>query len=84
MEEKKRISQVNWDKVYKPKIQGGLGLRILRHLNMALWGKLAWKVSTGENMKWIHICQKKYLQDGSNFLKADQFGLWILERTPQN
>lgn len=39
---------------------------------MALRGKLAWKMGIRENRKWIHICQKKYLQDGFNFIKTEQ------------
>lgn len=36
MEEKRRIAQVNWAKVYKPKAWGRLGLRGLKQFNQAL------------------------------------------------
>ncbi|XP_057839248.2 uncharacterized protein LOC131049223 [Cryptomeria japonica] len=58
MEEKARISLVNWELVYKPKYMGGLGIRI-SDLNKALLTKITWNLVMG-NADSCKIMRAKY------------------------
>lgn len=64
MEEKKRLALVSWDKVYYPKINGGLVIRKISHFNKALMAKTAWKL-TCQDSDWGRIMRAKYLGQGS-------------------
>ena len=46
MNEKRRTHLINWDMVTKYKKQGGLGIRKMHNLNIALMAKLGWKLLT--------------------------------------
>ena len=46
MNEKRRTHLINWDMVTKYKKQGGLGIRKMHNLNIALMDKLGWKLLT--------------------------------------
>ncbi|KAF5200960.1 hypothetical protein FRX31_009452 [Thalictrum thalictroides] len=46
--EKKAIT-VSWDKCCKPVQEGGLGIRKLGDLNLAMLTKLAWQIMTGNS-----------------------------------
>lgn len=48
MEEKNRLSLVNWDIVFLPKTMGGLGIRKINALNKALISKVVWILAKGE------------------------------------
>ena len=50
-----------WDKVCRPKHNGGLGLRKTAVVNQAFQCKLAWKILTNQNSVWVHIMRTKYL-----------------------
>ena len=41
---KKRIHLITWDKVCKPKQEGGLGFRKAKEINLACMTKLAWEM----------------------------------------
>ena len=53
-EEKKKWALVAWDKIYKPKSHGGLGLHDPQILNKVLGEKLWWKCDL--NLKLLEIC----------------------------
>lgn len=48
-ETKKKYHLVEWKKVCTPKIEGGLGLRLLRLINNALLGKWFWRIGDATN-----------------------------------
>lgn len=48
---------INWEKVYKSKKEGGLGIRNLKTWNLTAMGKIAWYISVLLEslwVKWIH------------------------------
>lgn len=58
--DKKSMAYVAWDKVTTPLSLGGLGLRSLKEMNMALVMKALWKLSTGADSQWVKVMQLKY------------------------
>ncbi|KAL8162024.1 hypothetical protein V2J09_013513, partial [Rumex salicifolius] len=46
---------VRWGEVIKPKAMGGLGLRGMKELNVALNGKLAWRFMNNKNSVWADL-----------------------------
>ncbi|EOY32759.1 Ribonuclease H protein, putative [Theobroma cacao] len=59
----KKNHGVSWEKLCSPKEEGGLQLRNLRFLNLALLGKLGWRLLMDTNHLWVDMLQKKYLRD---------------------
>ncbi|CAN1808083.1 Putative ribonuclease H protein At1g65750 [Linum perenne] len=57
----RKIHNVNWDTVCKPKDQGGLGLRSARDLNKAFLMKLAWSLISRPNELWAKVLISKYM-----------------------
>ncbi|CAN1812312.1 Putative ribonuclease H protein At1g65750 [Linum perenne] len=57
----RKIHNVNWDTVCKPKDQGGLGLRSARDLNKAFLMKLAWSLVSRPNEFWAKVLITKYM-----------------------
>ncbi|GAU43075.1 hypothetical protein TSUD_194290 [Trifolium subterraneum] len=45
--QERKIAWVSWDKICRPKNRGGLGIRDLRVVNLALLGKWRWRVIVG-------------------------------------
>ncbi|CAJ2643293.1 unnamed protein product [Trifolium pratense] len=56
----KGIHLVGWDKIARPKIQGGLGIRPAREANICLLGKLVWDMVQSSNKLWVDLLSKKY------------------------
>ena len=61
------ISRTSWDQVCKPMMEGGLGIRDLRHWNLCFMAKLGWKFLTQPSKLWVKILKNKYCK-GSNFM----------------
>ncbi|CAN1353255.1 Putative ribonuclease H protein At1g65750 [Linum perenne] len=57
----RKIHNVNWDTVCKPKKMGGLGLRSARELNKAFLMKVAWNIITRPEELWVKTLVSKYL-----------------------
>ncbi|XP_021888529.1 uncharacterized protein LOC110807660 [Carica papaya] len=51
----KKYHLVSWEEIKKPVLRGGLGIRSLVYLNMALQGKWLWKFLTEEDKIWRKI-----------------------------
>lgn len=51
---------MKWRKACTPKIEGGLGLRLLRLMNNALLGKWLWRIGDDTNSLWKQIIVAKY------------------------
>ncbi|XP_048324699.2 uncharacterized protein LOC125421031 [Ziziphus jujuba] len=60
---------IYWSRVCQPKEAGGLGLRRLKNMNMALFNKLAWHLTTNENKLWVQALKAKYC-DGKPFMSC--------------
>jgi hypothetical protein len=63
----RNLSLKSWNSIYTPKILGGLGLRKIKEVNLALISKLGWKLLTGSESPWASQLSGKYLQSGSFF-----------------
>ncbi|CAN1826343.1 Putative ribonuclease H protein At1g65750 [Linum perenne] len=57
----RKIHNVNWETVCKPKSLGGLGLRSTRDLNKAFLMKVAWGIITKPEGMWASNLISKYL-----------------------
>jgi hypothetical protein len=56
----KRFHLENWNLVRSPKDHGGLGVRDIELVNIALGSKLLWRMVTGKNEWWKKALLKKY------------------------
>lgn len=63
------IPLISWDKVCRPKCEGGRGIRKVQDVNAASLAKLGWKVLKDPNNLWVRVVSAKYLAK-SNFLEA--------------
>ena len=59
-ETRKKWALVSWEKICKPKNQGGLGLDNLEILNKALGAKLWWRWVKDPKAQWESIWKEKY------------------------
>lgn len=62
----KAICFVKWEKLTRPKLEGGLGLRDLSIMNNALILKNVWKVISQNEAMWVLVMCAKYFP-GSSF-----------------
>ena len=51
---------MGWDTICKPKKEGGLGIRPLKQMNLALLGKWLWRIGEGLDGLWRHVLERKY------------------------
>jgi len=59
-EKRKKWALVAWEKIYKPKNHGGLGLDDLEVLSKALGEKLWWHWVKDPKAQWASIWKEKY------------------------
>ncbi|CAN1776729.1 Putative ribonuclease H protein At1g65750 [Linum perenne] len=57
----RKLHNVNWETVCKPKCLGGLGLRSARELNQAFLMKVVWGIITKPDELWASTLVSKYL-----------------------
>nr|KYP32892.1 Putative ribonuclease H protein At1g65750 family [Cajanus cajan] len=60
---------VGWDLVTTDKGVGGLGIKDLRLMNLALLGKLIWSMLHDHDKPWVEVLSSKYLK-GDSILNA--------------
>lgn len=60
MDGKKHLHMVDWDKITKPKQEGGLGSRKLTHMIKTCQTKLCWKFYKGDKELWCNVLWEKY------------------------
>ncbi|CAN1148633.1 Putative ribonuclease H protein At1g65750, partial [Linum perenne] len=65
----RKLHNVNWDTVCKPKNLGGLGLRSARELNEAFLMKVAWSFLVAPEELWVKAVSSKYLTRSEAGLK---------------
>lgn len=51
---------VSWKKIYRPKLHGGLGIRKLEDINIALPCKLRWSLENNFDLLWVKALKAKY------------------------
>ncbi|CAN1126042.1 Putative ribonuclease H protein At1g65750 [Linum perenne] len=68
-DEVRKVHLVSWEQICKPKDDGGLGLKMARHLNRAYMMKLAFIFFQEPQRLWVQVLQGKYLkEDAASFL----------------
>ena len=77
----KKIHRVGWQKVTKPKDEGGLGLQTAKGRNISLLAKLIWRLSTEKEALWVKALKHKYCnQQRERAISADRLPcsqVWI-------
>lgn len=66
---KRKISWVAWQKLCKPKAEGGLGFHDIAQFNQALLGKQAWRIWNQPSTLLAQILKYRYFGNGS-FLES--------------
>jgi len=51
---------VAWERLCKPKREGGLGIRSAKEMNNALLAKLGWRLLNTRDGLWVQILRKKF------------------------
>lgn len=63
-EEKKRMHLVAWERVTRPKMEGGLGIRSIRQTNAAFLAKLGWRVLAEPETMWSRVVRDNIVTIG--------------------
>ncbi|KAL9859832.1 putative RNA-directed DNA polymerase [Arabidopsis thaliana] len=58
--EKKRQHLLSWNRICRPKSEGGLGIRSAREMNKALLAKLGWRLLKDKSSLWAQLLRSKY------------------------
>jgi hypothetical protein len=61
----KNLSLKAWDSICTPKALGGLGIRKMKEVNLALISKIGWKLLNNSDSLWVSQLQGKYLNSSS-------------------
>jgi hypothetical protein len=61
----RNLSLKAWDSLCKPKEKGGLGLRRMKEVNLALISKLGWNLLNKTDLMWVSQLHCKYLNSCS-------------------
>lgn len=59
-----KIQQISWEKITRPKNDGGLGFRDIRTFNMAMLSKQGWRLIHNPNSQCSQVLRAKYYPDG--------------------
>ncbi|CAN1787165.1 Putative ribonuclease H protein At1g65750 [Linum perenne] len=57
-----KVHLLAWDRICRPKDQGGLGLRKARELNQAYLMKLGWAILNNLDKLWVQVLTCKYMK----------------------
>lgn len=57
----KGLHLVRWEKVTKAENEGGLGIRSVRQMNLAILAKLGWRLLENGEGIWVEIIKDKYM-----------------------
>ncbi|CAN1153964.1 Putative ribonuclease H protein At1g65750 [Linum perenne] len=78
--DQRKTHLLSWERICRPKEEGGLGLRSARSLNLAYLIKLAFSFHQQPESLWVKVLHSKYLKEvEGEFLpthKSSQSALW--------
>lgn len=82
LEEHHRLHLQSWRHICRPKDHGGVGIRRIRDLNMAM--KLNWTISTTPSKLWVQLIRSRYLRGRRNldFEQTNHNPSWIWGASP--
>ncbi|XP_074317080.1 uncharacterized protein LOC141653264 [Silene latifolia] len=70
-----RSPLVSWEKICKPKQEGGLGLKSAIHWDRAAVGKMVWWLASKSDLLWV-----KWVNNSFRNPISRTYGLWIREK----
>ena len=59
-ESKKNLHLIGWNKITKPKEEGGLGIQVAKPKNIVLLAKLNWRFHLEKSSLWVRVLSQKY------------------------
>ncbi|MCI04661.1 DUF4283 domain protein [Trifolium medium] len=68
-----KIAWVKWSDVCRPKECGGLGIKNLRLVNIALLTKWRWRLHTSKDVIWKSVLMAKY---GKDIVASSDLAVW--------
>ncbi|KAL8140765.1 hypothetical protein V2J09_006786 [Rumex salicifolius] len=75
----RKMHMVNWEDITKRKEFGGLGIKRMEELNLALIGKLAWRFLHAREELWARVIRSKYIRP-SLIKRSDLSSVWRANR----
>lgn len=74
-------AKISWEKVCKPKAEGGLGLRSLTETNRVCCLKLIWRILTQSSL-WVKWVKRYLIRKGSfwNVSETTSLGSWMWKK----
>ena len=60
---------MSWDKLCKPKVDGGMGFKQQKPFNLAILAKQCWRLQMGQNSLVYHVFKEKYFPN-CDFVEA--------------
>jgi hypothetical protein len=73
----RNLSLKSWRSLCLPKVQGGLGFRLMKDVNLSLIAKLGWNLLTNHNSSWVSLFQKKCIKYDNLLSSPLSSGSWI-------
>lgn len=61
------VALVAWDRICRPKNQGGLNIKRCTYWNIASVGKLIWMLMEKDDILWVKWVNGVYMNNGVNF-----------------
>lgn len=70
----KGLHLVSFNKMFRKKKHGGLGVRVARYQNVALLGKNIWELLNSNDKLWVDMLKDIYVQNGNVFSAMNKRG----------
>ena len=67
--EERKIPWINWEKLFEPKLGGGLGFKNLKLFNLALLAKQGWRLQVGHESLMYKVLKARYFPK-NDFINA--------------
>jgi hypothetical protein len=86
LNKEKKITLVSWEKLCRPKLQGGLGVRYPSIMNKVLSAKIWWRWLKNPRDLWARLWRKKYTPNTAEknliIWNGDNLGslIWIVAK----